>query len=226
MTRGVLYIVWKGHADPSGVLERSIASLKQNSQLPHHVEWLPAGSTLLDKAKMADISPFDETLFLDADTVVMGSLDFGFHQARKHGLACCVNINPWAKRYTSLKASGDMIEYDTGVIFFTKAKPVLDVFDGWKRRTGMDSSVSFVAAEGVRRMALNDQCGFASSVSDNGFNPFILPPNWNCHPRWQKTIFGEIRIWHDYRGVAEKFYQWNERHRKPDAVIECGGIEV
>ncbi len=75
-------------------------------------------------------------------------------------------------------------------------------------------------------MPLNDQCAFASSVSDNGFNPFILPPNWNVHPRWQKALFGEIRIWHDYRGVAEKFYQWNERHRKPGAVIECGGIEV
>jgi hypothetical protein len=226
MTRGVLYIAWKGHTDPTAMLERSIASLKQHHpDLPHHVEWLPDGSTLLDKAKMADLSPFDETLFLDADTVVMGNLDFGFAKALRHGMAITINVNPWARRYAALRTAGDIVEFDTGVIFFNRSHgPTRDVFDGWKRRVGQDSSVHFIGPSGLARMAHNDQCPFASSVSDHDFNPFVLPVNWNVHPRWQKSVFGEIKVWHDYRGVPEPFYRWNAEHAVPGAVIRCGGI--
>jgi hypothetical protein len=36
---------------------------------------------------MLEVTPFEETLFLDNDTVVLGRLDYGFQKASQFGLA-------------------------------------------------------------------------------------------------------------------------------------------
>src|SRR5262245_21729104 len=114
--RGILYMRWGPNAP---VLERSLRYVRAiHPELPVHVVELPAEASLLDKAGMYDHSPYEETLFLDVDTVVLDRLDFGFEMAVKHGLACCICENPWARRYGGIK--GDLIEYNTGVLFFTK----------------------------------------------------------------------------------------------------------
>ena len=117
--RGVLYVVW-GEYD-GGALERSRQSLARvHPDMPVEVIELPAGSTLLDKARMMELSPFEETLFLDADTVVLDDLSYGFEQVRRFGLACSICECPWARRYTGL--SGDMVEYNTGVLLFYRIR--------------------------------------------------------------------------------------------------------
>jgi hypothetical protein len=222
VTRGALHIVWKGDSDPTPALERSIASLKRwHPKLEHHVHWAEPGSTLLCKSAMYDLSPFDETLFLDADTVVMGNLDYGFEQANKHGMALCINANPFARRYRSMQHVGDVIEYNTGVIFWRKRDDVAKVFDGWKRLIGMDSSSSFVGALGVYRMHTNDQCAFSAAVSDLNFNPFVLPVNWNLQPKWQLALFGPVKVWHTYEAVPDGMAELNEEQSTPGVPMKC-----
>lgn len=221
MSRGVLYITWPGEERMQAFLERSIASLKAvHPELPYHVAELPEGSTLLDKAKMYDLSPFDETLFLDADTVVMERLDYGFEKAELFGLACCICECPWARRYPSL--FGDVIEYNTGVLFWTKAAKT--VFDAWAALRDILSSLRFIGKNGVEEMPHNDQAGFASAIDVTEFNPWVLPLNWNFRPRWQKTVFGPVKIWHDYDDPTEAVLRWNAQQSQPDAVIQCGRI--
>lgn len=138
------------------MLSRSIASLKRtHPNLPFEVVRIPAPADpimgLLEKARMAELSPFDETLFLDADTVVLDDLDFGFRHAQKTGVACCICEAPWARRYTGLP-NDDAIEYNTGLLFFTKA--AAPVFSHWQSlATTIDSSIVFRAADGrIARM--------------------------------------------------------------------------
>jgi hypothetical protein len=219
--RGVLYIVWgeKGEA----ALPRSQASLKaHHPELPVEVVRLPpAGDPiemLLRKAGMFDMSPFEETLFLDADTVVMGRLDYAFEKARAFGLACCICECPWARRYMQNKM-GDRIEYNTGVLFFTpKAKPI---FDAWKDYAGkMDSSIAFVQNEELIKMSHNDQASFAMAADTAGLAPFVLPLNWNFRPGWYRSFFGPIKIWHDYAAPPKYFDDLNAYYRAEGAVIQ------
>jgi len=78
--RGVVYIVWGEKIQP--ILQRSIASVNRlHPELPIHVETIAPDSTLLDKARMHRLTPFEETVFLDSDTVVLGRLDYGFDMA-------------------------------------------------------------------------------------------------------------------------------------------------
>ena len=90
--RGVLYMTWGNEPRTERALRRSIESLRRcHPELPFEIaRGADQGPIegLLQKAAMLDRSPFEETLFLDADTVVLGRLDFGFEKARQHGLAC------------------------------------------------------------------------------------------------------------------------------------------
>ena len=127
-------MVWGTRHDH--LLERSMASLKEyHPALPVHVhrvnaafEEVDSASMLLHKARISEISPFKTTLFLDADTMVLGTLDYGFEMARQHGLACCICECPWARRYNGLRFSGDLIEYNTGVLFFYGGCTIINVY--------------------------------------------------------------------------------------------------
>lgn len=193
-TRGVLYIAW---GDAEGLLYRSIESVQRtNPQLPIKVEWTPSDSTLLTKSKMNRWSPWDTTLYLDVDTVVLGDLSYGFEQAELHGLACSICECPHGNRY---KQMPECVEYNTGVLFSSKNQRTSQLFEAWQAACELDSSIDWFDPDGThRRMEINDQGPFARAVHGLSFNPFVLPMNWNFRHRWHKSWFGSIKIWHDY----------------------------
>ena len=214
--RGVIYVIWGETQD--ALLERSMNSLKRvHPELPVEVVRLPENSTLLDKASMFSETPFEATVFLDADTVIMDRLDYGFEKAEKYGLACCICECPWARRYADIE--GDMNEYNTGVLFFTeKAKPV---FDRWRKYAHeVDSSIRMWYQGEVKIMPYNDQASFAKAIDEWEDTPFVLPLNWNFRPRWHNSLFGPVKIWHDYTDVPATITDWNEHQVVKDTIIQ------
>ncbi|MEQ1824302.1 MAG: hypothetical protein ABL921_00055 [Pirellula sp.] len=218
--RGVVYIKWG--PDTGASHQRSIESVRAiHPELPIHTHQLPDNATLLDKAAMHRITPFDETLFLDIDTVVLDRLDFGFTMAQRHRLACCICENPWARRYGGL--AGDMVEYNTGVLFFTRqATPI---FEAWMQHVrSVDSSIQFIRGNQIETMPYNDQAGFALAVAASERQPYILPLNWNLRPLMQRTWWGPIKIWHDYRPVPTEIIEWNKKQTDSAAIIQYAQI--
>ena len=211
--RGVLYLTWGNDSKTTAALHRSVAALRRwHPELGVEVargEDRGPFEGLLQKAAMLERSPFEETLFLDADTVVMGRLDFGFEKARQFGLACCICECPWARRYRR-SIAGDTVEYNTGVLFWTKrAKPV---FDAWREQAAtLDSSIDLVRPDGKPGvMPYNDQASFAAALELTSVNPCALPLNWNFRPMWHKTFFGPIKIWHDYSEPPAALLELNQ----------------
>lgn len=225
-SRGVLYVVWgrAGNATVDAALKRSLESVaKVHPELPVTVRELPQGATLLDKARMYELSPYDETLCLDADTVVLSRLDYGFQKSIKHGLACAICEAPFARRYEKAVA-GDAIEYNTGVLFFSRSPQCGRLFTRWgELNRTIDSSSRFWDGSKVDTMALNDQAGFALAVDELGFNPFVLPTNWNLRPRWAPVVYGPVKVWHDYEPVPDDlraFWQKQEQGLMHYTMIE------
>lgn len=238
MSRGILYMRWQGEFADSidQVLHRSIESIKfWHPELPYHVAEMPADSNLLVKSQMFKLSPFDETLFLDADTTVMGKLDFGFLKAQQHGIACCINANPWQRRYINLpREHDDAIEYSSGVIFWDRrwvgyGTSVRDVFDRWQKLTDdptTDSRSRYMGTKGEREQPYNDQALFTLAMEQLQFNPCVLPLNWNLYPRWQKHFWAEVKVWHGYFDIPRQIVEWNNEQRDPNAVVQCAGIDT
>ncbi len=213
--RGIVFVYWGDRVrDELARARQSVA--EWHPELPVHEIRLPDGSSLLDKPVMFERSPFETTLFLDTDTVVLDRLDFGFEKAERHGLACCICESPWARRYTNL--AGDIIEYNTGVLFFSRA--ARPVFERWATRgREVDSSILFRVNGELKRMPNNDQAGFALAIEETGFNPYVLPLNWNLRPAWQRMFAGPVKVWHDRMAVPDALRDWNERQRHDAAII-------
>jgi hypothetical protein len=219
--RGVIYMAWGQSEKVERALQRSRGSLAiVHPELPIEVVRVDATDPvegLLQKARMHELTPFKETLFLDVDTVVLDRLDFGFRQAQRFGLACCINENPWARRNLTLE--GDIVEYNTGVLFFTeRAQPV---FAAWKDLARQLDSTSIHFLNGMQsKMAHNDQCSFAVAVDQASFSPLVLALNWNFRPIWHRSFFGPIKIWHDYADVPPFFYELAQHYKRKDAIIQ------
>jgi len=192
-------------------------------ELPYEVKRLEPDtnqfSGLLEKPGIMELSPFDETLFLDADTVVLDRLDFGFSQALRFGLACSICECPWSRRYRGLP-NDDGVEYNTGVLFFTRRAQGL--FRQWRALSGLvDSSINFIGPSGQPGvMPFNDQGSFAKAIAECDNLPFVLPMNWNFRPIWHRTFFGPIKIWHDYREPPSQIRQLNDYYRNPKSIIQ------
>jgi len=217
--RGIMYIVWGQNQDIEKTLARSIKSAEHfHPELPIHVDRLETGSKVT-KTTMLEKTPFEETLFLDVDTVVLGRLDYGFAKASQFGLACCINENPWARRFGDSQLSGDMVEYNSGVLFFTeKARPVFDAWHGIFPE--VDGSLLHYQDKELCRMPATDQASFALAIEQTGFLPFVLPKNWNFRPQWYKSWFGPIKVWHDDMDVPESLLTWNEQQFDKKAIIQ------
>lgn len=220
--RGVIYIVWGRDDKTERALERSRKSISAiHPELPVEVCRLDADDPfkgLLQKSRMFELSPFRETLFLDADTVVLGRLDFGFIKAQEFGLACCICECPWAQRHAGVH--GELVEYNTGVLFFgERAKPI---FESWSRLAPqIDSSIAFHDSRGqMMRMPYADQGSFAVAIEEAKFSPFVLPLNWNFRPKWQLSFFGPVKIWHDYGELPPFFDEMCKYYDRPEAIIQ------
>lgn len=220
-TRGILSIYWGDENKlPLARLKASVKKFHPN--LEHKIIKINAESgnpfSLNKKAAMLDLTPFDETLFLDVDTVVMGNLDFGFYKAKEFGIALSICEAPWAKRYPNL-FQGDEIEYNTGVIFFTKKAS--KVFHEWNNYAkNVDSTIVGIDDSGIYKMPSNDQGSFALAVENTQYNPFVLPFNWNFRPMWHKSFWGPIKIWHDYSDPPKVLEELNEYYEQKNSIIQ------
>lgn len=187
MTRGVLYIVWGKYNQQE--LDRSINSLRPWG-LDYHVEVVKdEGLHLAHKAQMYNVSPFDTTLYLDTDTVVKGDLYYGFEQAEKHQVACCIapaSSGYLAGRQIGMNTHPELPQYNTGVIFFSDNS--YKVFNRWRE-----------LVQTYPRSRDNDQPTFSQSLYSLDVNPYVLPRTWNLRTKVRyesKIIHGEIKIIH------------------------------
>jgi len=193
-TRGVLYIYW---GDLEDELQRSIESIKKY-ELPYHVVKIDSKKAgLYAKSVMYSYSPFQETLFLDTDTIVLSDVSFGFEMALRHGIAVTIAPGCFASRFTHDVVS-DLVEYNTSVIFWSQSKEVESLFKRW--------------TELAPYYHINDQTSFSKAVYEEKFNPYVLQTNWNFRAHLTpQLIFGPLKIWHSRTPVPKNINAWNNK---------------
>lgn len=222
MKRGVLYIVWGEKIEP--LLKRSMDSVRRfYPDMPIEVVRADPALGLLQKSRMGSLTPFESTLFLDADTEVIGNLDYAFDRAEEYGLACSICECPWMRRYGD--NVGDLIEYNSGVLFFSgKSRPV---FDAWQELSPVCPSRSrWIATDGTPRgLEFEDQSGFARAVRQCAFNPYVLAINYNFRPGFYSSFFAPLKIWHDPREVPAVLKELSiacETGKRPVQYVRLG----
>ena len=155
-------------------------------------------------AKLAayDLSPFDKTLYLDADTVIIGPLNWGFRLLDSFDLIVAIDIAEMAKDgalhpnsfgYTQEERSMTTYllpttwatQFACGMLFFRKSHDTQVLFDTWQ--------------DEWRKWQGRDQAAFLRALCKNPTRILAVPSEWNVAGSKQ-----EARIVHHRWGAARR----------------------
>lgn len=149
-----------------------------------------------------DESPFEQTLYIDSDVLMLQPAELGFSAAMRYGFA--VTHAQSTHCYTS--EEGELCHYSTGLIFFDRRHAVFPIVrDGW--RTFIDE----YSARGQNGFYC-DQPGFSITLWRLGINPFVLPHTWNLAPLMLATgtwVNYGVKFWHSMIDPPAEFLEWN-----------------
>ena len=139
-------------------------------------------------------SPFEYTLYLDADTVVVGSLQAGF-DVLAHGwdVAMAMDYRPTVGKIDHIPANdvkatvdavgtGEYPHYNTGMLFFAKSPEAEELFCLWHEEWEM--------------FHYRDQGAFVRAFHRSAARLWVLSWQWNTHRRERST-----HIWHNHHSV-------------------------
>lgn len=146
------------------------------------------------KTHIFDATPYDNTLLLDSDAIIVDDdLNFGFEMCKLHGLCLCLDIQYFLPEYAACKSNlielgasvyKYLLHYNCGVIFFSKNADTRRLFDTWKK----------LVCESPN---LIPQTTMSFLITKEQINPFVLPYTWNYRPHYHKVFpHGPIKIWH------------------------------
>lgn len=178
-SKGIVYVAWGDKVQDE--LQRSIDSLPDG--IPHTViepETHDSGHSA--KLCMFEESPYDLTLYLDTDTVVLtDNLDFVFEMAWLYNIAIALAPASDAAHQYGFVGEDYLPQYNTGVMCFNKSDRTREVFEWWREN----------------QVGKYDQPAFARAVWHHTVNPYVLPREWNFRSMpLEVQGFGPIKIWH------------------------------
>jgi hypothetical protein len=244
MTRGAIWVIWKATPKIMAELARSVESVRKQGlgtclvipkkvSVPFEVDELTRFKPQdirrqnQNRTVMYELSPWDTTLHLDSDTLVLNDVSFGFEAAERFGLVA--TLAPQAVATINWKKLNDVVcddsdepksplqrvwelgslpilstpkavpNYNCGAFFFQKCDRIQRLFGEWHHCNEL--------LGGVR-----DQRGFAAAVWRTGVVPYILPPTWNLRAHMGVSgtpLSGPIRIWHSRCKPRAKL--WNSK---------------
>jgi hypothetical protein len=204
--RGVTYVAWNGCIEEAERSARSakkfgletclIAPSYRGDAFDRVVQTRRKLLFPAEKVFVYHLSPWDETLYLDSDTIVLGELTFGFEMARRYGIALVIAPGTYVKDHWDLEDEDipdDLTDYNGGVIFFNKKHPVAEGL--WQALRDELGKIDWMTQKENPRY--NDQSALSVLLHRKGINPYVLPQNWNLRPHLgMKRGHGPIKIWH------------------------------
>lgn len=145
-------------------------------------------------------SPYDQTLFLDSDTYVCGTLAPLFALLDAFDLAAA--HAPTRAIYEVEGVPDTFPELNTGVILFRRSPDVQSALSRWAdlflrylERLRRDE-IRWLRAADRRWHALNDQGVFREALYRSSVRVAILPPEYNCRFSAPGFVDGPVRILH------------------------------
>lgn len=149
-------------------------------------------------------SPYEKTLFIDADTIVVGDLS-DLSQLLDYYDFCAIQdpTNPHAhppQDYT-FTVPDSFAEFNTGVVLYRKNEKVIQLFEDW-----LDL---YKRVPSFR----TDQDPLREVIYSSTVRTHVLPKNYNFMPGLAAIFEGDIKIFHSPKAIENpdsfiKFINW------------------
>jgi len=192
--------------------EQSIACLRQHSDIPIHVmtshpeeitdragltvETIEHEKGLWVKPKYMDASPFELTLFLDSDAMVVhpdALLPFKIIEPDIYDLAWC---HAPKRGFNHMRGIVNCVaSWNSGVMFFDmRSQRTKDILVAYRKRYAPNKNDT----------RMSDQAILSQLVWKHNFPSYTLCPEWNCRGHISGCIEGpKVRIVHNRRAVRQ-----------------------
>ena len=220
MKNGAIYII-TGDPRYKGLLINSAESLKRVmpnlgitvfSQFPIEsaafesvVQVNSSGDGFYDKTRLMQQSPYDKTLFVDADTYVIESISDVFTLLNNFDCAAIHEeylSTDWWNHYPRPDIPSTFPEFNTGILAF-KRSPAMDcVLRDWS-----ELYREFIQQSPGKK--INDQPFFRAAVYKSDVRIATLTREYNCKFRGQGYLNGRVKILHGHVDLElkEKFVE-------------------
>ena len=140
---------------------------------------LPAGAEAFSsrwiKTRLASLSPYRDSLYVDADMLTrqpLGSLwltleqhPIGFVPDIKPLVSLCDHVDPIEKAYTLEAIGADALQFNSGLMLWRAGEPTATLFEHWHREW--------------RRFARQDQLALARAIASSHIQVASLPASFN-----------------------------------------------
>lgn len=206
--RGILYIAFGDQAREQ--VKQSIATVKVYAKtLPiavisdapfteadiniYHIDSDVGARSV--KTRMYSLSPFEETLFLDADTEMLASPDGGFELLKYVDMVIAQDVNrklsdvKWKNlpaeeiRYTQEYIGVDVLYFNSGVIFFKRNERLQKMFQAWNREW--------------EHFGRQDQLALVRAIHDNPVRIAPMRHPFNTHKKAEANF-----VYHKHRAAS------------------------
>ena len=153
-----------------------------------------SGDGFYDKTLFLQQSPYDRTLFIDADTYIHSSLRELFEILDRFDCAATheeyLNTDWWSQ-YPRPDIPSSFPEFNTGVLAFRRSPPMDRTLRAWSNlyKTFIDSTPGG---------KINDQPFFRAAVYENDVRIATLTREYNCKFRGQGYLNGGVRVLHGH----------------------------
>jgi len=157
---------------------------------------------LLAKTEVFDLLPpeYNSFALLDADTWILLDIMQGYERAEKFGMAAAPAPHYSLDGFWGFKAaldrfgflSRDILQYNSGVLFFTRTPKVWEVLKKWHE---LCASAASNFSQDQPPVFLNDQPYLTLAMELLAFNPYTLSIAYN-YRNVGELVSGKIRIWH------------------------------
>jgi len=210
MTNGAVYVITQDE-HYVGLLLTSAASLKRAmpdlpisvfSQFPVEsplfdkvVRVEPTEDGFYDKTRWIQESPYDRTLFIDADTYVVEAFPELFRLLDRFDCAATheeyVNSD-WFNRYPRNDIPASFPEFNTGVLLLKRSEKMNRFLQEW------GSLYRAFLTENPQRPWVGDQLFFRPAVYYSDLRIATLTREYNCKFRGQGYLNGNVKILHGH----------------------------
>lgn len=167
----------------------------------------PSDNPYVDKIANMRRSPFERTIFLDADTFVTANITHMLELLDQYDLAA--SFAQGRRRYEDPGVPLAFCEFNTGVVAWRSSERTAAFMESWQETyLAWEREPPFPQA-GQARVA--DQPAFRHCVWANRMRVMVLPPEFNYRPGVPGAVVGRVRVihgfHHDYEGMAAKLNQ-------------------
>lgn len=169
--------------------------------VPGEVEGHGAFLSRSIKTTLFHFSPYEETLFLDADILPIRSVqplwgylsqgDMAMVSDRNPTVALCDHIAEVEKDYTLQRVPGETMQFNSGVMVWRRTTATQHLFQEWHREW--------------RQFAKHDQLALVRAIATTQVPIVPLPVTYNISPRDAAPVLlqnDEVHLLHCWGGVV------------------------